>query len=207
MSSRKKPCPGCRQGSSDLTSGRFKHHFSRYCTKSFLKEPAPARSAKRSHITYDSHSNPAVPRNPLMASDTLTSSSVSENPFKSEGSPHNPPEEASAPVLSELTSDNEVRHISPCRLGINTQHDVADLRDKKRKAQGITHGSMHFQVQLLGILQKHGCSMKMHDKIIDLVNTGLTTGSLRANNPPLLSRTYFESSRTGFPNTETEATE
>ena len=79
MTSRKKTCPGCRQGSWDLTSGRFKHHFSRYCTKSFLKEPALARSANRSHITYDSHSNPTVPHNPLVASNTLTSFAVSKN--------------------------------------------------------------------------------------------------------------------------------
>ena len=87
---RKNPCLGCRQGSWDLTSRRFQLHFRRYCTKSFLKQPALATRAKRSHITFDNHSNPTVPRNTLMTSDTLTSHAVSENTFESGGSPPDP---------------------------------------------------------------------------------------------------------------------
>ena len=133
MSSRNYPCPGCLQGSWDLTSGSFKHHFSRYCTKSFLKRPALATSAKRSHITYDSHSNPTVPRNALMASDTLTSFTVSENTFEFEDSPPDRPHETSAPAPFELTSGDEGIHTSPHRPGIDTRHDAANLRDKKGK--------------------------------------------------------------------------
>ena len=175
-----------------MTSGRFQHHFRRYCTKNnFLKEkePAPATSAKKSRITYGSHSNPTVPRNPLMASDTLTSSTVSKNSFESEGSPPDPPEEAPAPALSEQTPGNEALHPSPRRPGIDTQHDAANLRDKKRKAQCTSHGSMPFQIQLMDILQKHECPMKMHDKIIDLVNNGLWSDNWvfkgRQTTPPL----------------------
>ena len=46
---------------------------------------------------------------------------------------------------------------------------------------------MPFQIQLVDILKKHGCPMKIHDEIINLVNNGLTTVSLSAKNPPLLS--------------------
>ena len=125
MSSGKNPCPGCRKGRWDLTSNGFRMHFRRYCTKSFLKHPALATGAKRSHITFDNHSHPTVPRNALMASDTLTSHAVFENAFESEGSP---PDTA----LPQETGD-EGLHTSPHRPGIDTRHDAANRRDKKGK--------------------------------------------------------------------------
>ena len=141
-SGKRKPCPGCRQGSYDLASRAFTLHFRHHCHKSFLPASVPT-SAKRPRLTYDTHSNPTVPRNPLMASDTLTSSSFAENPFESEDSPPNPPEQESATVPSEPNlSDTRT---SPRCLGINTQHDAANLCDKKGKqTHCITHGSMHF---------------------------------------------------------------
>ena len=122
-----------------------------------------------------------------MASDTLTSFTVTEDLF----------EEAPAPEPFEQTPDDEGLHTSPRRPGIDTQHDSANLRDKKRKAQCPSHGSIPFQIQLVEMLQKNGCAMKMHDDIIDLINNGLITGSLNAANPPLLSRKNV-SSRTGL---------
>ena len=50
---------------------------------------------------------------------------------------------------------------------------------------------MHFQIQLVDILQRHGCPMKMQDEVIDLINAGLRTGSLRSDNPHLHSRKKF----------------
>ena len=92
MSSRKRPkrpCPGCHEVSWDLSSNQFSWHFRHNYNKRFLEDVAPA-SANRSHVTYDSHSNTSVPRNLLLASDTLTSSMFAENPFESERSPADP---------------------------------------------------------------------------------------------------------------------
>ena len=86
---------------------------------------------------------------------------------------------------------------SPLRPGIDTQHDSAKLRDKKRKAQCPSLGSIPFQIQIVEMLQKNGCPMKMHDEIIDLINNSLITGSLHAANPPLFSQKNV-SSRTGL---------
>ena len=185
MTSRKKPCPGCRQGSWDLNSRSFKHHFGRYCTKTFLKESAPAMtSTNRSHITYDSHSNPTVPRNALMAGDTLTSFTVTDDLF---------PDVPSPEPFEETPDDEGVHHSSPRRPAIDTQHDSAKQRDKKRKAQCPSSGSIPFQIELVEMLQKNGCSMKMHDDLINLINSGLTNGNLKDVNPPLLSRQKFVS--------------
>ena len=150
-SGKRKPCPGCRQGSYDLASRAFTLHFRHHCHKSFLAASVPT-SAKQSRLTYDTHSNPTVPCNPLMTSDTLTSSSFAENPFESEDSPPNPPEQESETVSSEPNLGDT--RTSPRRPEINIQHDAANLRDKKRKAHCITNGSMHFQIQLVDILQK-----------------------------------------------------
>jgi len=190
MSSRKrKPCPGCREGSYEIGSRSFTFHFRHHCHKRFLKEDVPNQT-KRPRLTHDIHSNPTVQRNPLMASDTLTSS-FSENPFDLEGSPPDPPEQATVPLRTEpnldIAAENPEPHTSNHLPVICIQHDAANLSDKKRNAQGITHGSMHFQIQLADIMQKNGCPMKMHDEVINLVNNGLTTGSLRADAPPLLS--------------------
>ena len=129
-SGKRKPCPGCRQGSYDLANRAFTLHFRDHCHKSFLPTFVPT-SAKRPRLTYDTHSNPTVLRNPLMASDTLTSSSFSTNPVESEDSPPNPPQQESATVSSKPNLGDT--RTSPHRPGINTQHDAANLRDKKGK--------------------------------------------------------------------------
>ena len=154
-------------------------------------EGTSTASVNRSHVTYGRHSNPSVPRNPLMASDTLTSSTVSENPFESEGSPPDPRKESPAPAPTEQSHGNQALHTSPIRPSIDTQHDELKLRDKKLKAQCTRHGSLPFQIQLMDIMQKHGCPMTLHYEVINLVNNGLLTGNLSTDNPPLLSRKPF----------------
>ena len=131
-----------------------------------LMEGIPTASANRLHVAYDSHINPSAPRNPLMVSDTLTSSTVSENPFESEGSPPDPHKESPAPAPSEQNPGNKALHTYPICPFIDTQHDATKLRDKKRKEQCATHGSVPFQIQLVDIMQKHRCPMTLDDEVI-----------------------------------------
>ena len=145
------PCPGCGQVSYDLDSRAFTLHIRHHCRKKLLTASVPT-SAKRPHLTYDHHRNPVVPRNPLMANDTLTSSSFTENPFEQDDCPPNPPKQESAIVTPRPNLADTSKTLS--HPVTNTHHDASNPRDKTRKAQCITHGSMHFQIQLVDTLQK-----------------------------------------------------
>ncbi len=67
----------------------------------------------------------------------------------------------------------------------------AVFRETADKSDPLLPGNVAFQIDLIDIMQKHRCDLKMHDEIVDLVNKYVQNGMIHEDMPELIKRKGF----------------
>ena len=201
------PCPGCGLGSFVFGSRSLGTHFSRHCTKILLKPPPATGGAdlisnnpqksiaknnkqsptdKTNPIIYkfqvNELGNPIVRRNFLEARVGLSSQVntdtiepfIFENNNEERWELNNNPPPIILPII-DLNAPNQ-----------NTPH-----KSPFQKNVPLTNGSFSFQIDLMDLLQRHKADLKLHDEIINLMDSYFRSGKLDSNDMNLLSRQRF----------------
>ena len=213
------PCPGCGEGSYNLSGRSFTGHFNQYCTKFLLKsgsdvdtsayqsniesqsltgDQSPSESGDNNNNNESSYQPPIIKLevddlgNPIYVRDLLQSrdSLPSQRHDLSDENDNIP---------FQFNDNNEERwELQNSRSDERSDETANDssVNNSTRKIPfskdvSITNGGYSFQIELMDILQRHKTDLKMHDEIVSLLDDYLKNGKLNADQPGLLTRKKF----------------